>query len=202
MPAEMSEALVHAEAAIMQRASDITTPAEWIGFFEWFTFARLFKVTIFLVFGTTFFNVNAVFGHGFEPYVSTATYRVLAVKLVNGKSSSSVRPDSLLADCNHFEITVPYPGPFAMAVQPLDLTLPVPPSTLTYRQSASAAARDINLTRRATEAAGECGIDTMCFHRGVARTPLNWQELRETLAAEMFKKTFFAVVAGGVFGLR
>ena len=126
----------------MQRASDVTTPAEWIGFFERFTFARLFKVTILLVFGAAVFNVNAVFGHGFEPYVSMATYWVLAVKLVNGKSMSSVRPDSLLVDCNHFEIALPYPGPSAMAVQPLDLTLPVPPSTLTCRQSASAAARD------------------------------------------------------------
>ena len=74
LPAEMSEAPVDAEVAIIKRASDITTPAEWIVFFEWCTFARLFKVTVLLVFGAAVFNVNAMFGVGFESYVSTATY--------------------------------------------------------------------------------------------------------------------------------
>ena len=64
-----------------------------------------------LVFGAAVFNVNAVFGQGFEPYVPTDTYWVLAVKLANGKSWSSVRPGSLLVDCNRFEIAVPFPGP-------------------------------------------------------------------------------------------
>ena len=41
MPAEMSHAVVAAEEGIIQRAIAVTEPAEWIGFFEWFTFARL-----------------------------------------------------------------------------------------------------------------------------------------------------------------
>ena len=115
----------------MQRAIDITTPAEWIGFFEWFTFARLFKVTVLLVFGTATFNVNAVFGQGFEPYVPTATYWVLAVKLENGKSMSAVKPGSLQVDVNHVEIAVPYPGPSGTPVMPVDLTEPLQPCVLT-----------------------------------------------------------------------
>ena len=127
----MPKASAETEAAIMQRAVDITTPAEWIGFFEWFTFARLFKVTVLLVFGNSTFNVNGIFGEGFEPYVSTATYYVLAVKLENGKSMSAVNPGSLHVDVNHFEIAVPYPGPSGTPVMPVDLTEPLQPCVLT-----------------------------------------------------------------------
>ena len=198
----MSEASVDAEVAIMKRAFEITTPAEWIRFFEWFTFARLFKVTVLLVFGTAVFNVDAVFGGGFEPYVSTATYWVLAVKLEDGKSWSAVRPESHLIDVNDFEIAVPFKGPSGLVAMPVDLTVPLPPSILPYRQSAGAAARDINLSRKPTEAAGECGIDTMCFHRGIQRSCLHWQQLRETLAAEMILNSSSLLWQAAFFGMR
>ena len=185
----MPKTSAETEDAIMQRAIDITTPAEWIGFFEWFTFARLFKVTVLLVFGNSTFNVNGIFGEGFEPYVSTATYYVLAVKLENGKSMSAVNPGSLHVDVNHFEIAVPWGNTSAKEVFPVDLTQPLPPCVLVQRQSAGSAAREINLTRKETEAAGECGIDTMCFHRGLQRSPLSWQRLREELSKEMISNS-------------
>jgi hypothetical protein len=156
----MSHELEGAEAGILDRAMLVAEPAEWIGFFEWFTFARMYKVTILLVFGTAIFNVNAVFGQAFDPYVPTGTFYVLGVKLEGGESWSAVRPGSSHVDVNHFEVGAPFAGPSGLAPTEIDLTEEVA-SVLAYRQSATAVARDINLGVRKTESVGECGIDAI-----------------------------------------
>ena len=58
-----------AEQGIKSRAAQVAEPAEWIGFFEWFTIARFYEVNILLVFGNNIFDVHEVFGKGF-PHIS------------------------------------------------------------------------------------------------------------------------------------
>ena len=55
-----------AEQGIEARAVQVVEPAEWIGFFEWFTIARFYKVQILLVFGNNIFDVHAFFRPGFS----------------------------------------------------------------------------------------------------------------------------------------
>ena len=84
-----------AEQAILSRAAQVAEPAEWIGFFEWFTIARYYEVTILLVFGNNIFDVHDVFGKGFPAYKPTATYYVVGVKLDGiATPKSGVKPGS------------------------------------------------------------------------------------------------------------
>ena len=154
-----------AEQGIKSRAAQVAEPAEWIGFFEWFVIARLYKVRILLVFGNNVFDVHGVFGQGFPAYEPTATWYVVAVKL-DGTATpkSGVKPDSCQLDVNHFMIGVPIlNGCSGTPHLAIDLE-----KDISYkgskRQSANAACQELNLSVRDTQAYDECGIDTVAFH--------------------------------------
>ena len=182
----MSDVADAAKDSIIKRALVVQTPAEWIGFYEWFTLSRMLKLNILLVFGCSVFDVNKVFGERFPPLETTTQCYVVAVKKdEKGRSMSAVRPGSHLVDVNHFEIGVPYDGPSSWPASTcIDVTQDQ--TCLTpNRQTARNHARDINVHPRETQAAGECGIDTMCFHLGRKRTPASWSDLRLELAGYM-----------------
>ena len=62
--------------------------------------------------GACLFNMNQVFGQGFPPIESAATYYVVGVKLDGtGRSMSAVRPGSHHVGVNDFEIGGPMMGP-------------------------------------------------------------------------------------------
>ena len=99
----MSSHPADAEEGIAIRSAAVAEPAEWIGFFEWFTIARLYQVKILLVFGNNIFDVDDVFGKGFPPLEHTATWYVVGVKLDGSKTpKSGVKPGSCQLDVNHF----------------------------------------------------------------------------------------------------
>ena len=161
--------------SIIERALVVQTPVEWTGFYEWFTMPRMLKINILLVFGCCIFDVNKVFGERFPPLGTDAKCYVVGVKKdETGRSMSAVRPGSHLVDVNRFEIGVPYEGPSSGPAKTfIDLTKDQLCST-PNRQTARNHARDINVNPQETQAAGECGVDTMCFHLGRKRTPTIW----------------------------
>ena len=104
----MSSHPADAEEGIAARSAAVAEPAEWIGFFEWFTIARLYQVKILLVFGNNVFDVHEVFGKGFPALKQTATWYVVGVKLDGTQTpKSAVKPGSCQLDVNHFMAGVP-----------------------------------------------------------------------------------------------
>jgi hypothetical protein len=174
------------EQAIAARAIQVAEPAEWIGFFEWFTIARFYKVNVLLVFGNNIFDVNDVFGKGFTKYRPRSTWYVVGVKLDGTpKPKSAVKPGSCHLDVNHFMACVPITnGCSGLPHLPIDLTKDVT-FTGSKRQSAKEACQELNLIAYETERYGECGIDIVAFHRKKVRGPGTWEKIRHEVAGCM-----------------
>ena len=154
------------ELAIRNRALVVRSRGEYIGLFEWLVWATCEKVGLFMLFGSHVVDLRAFLA----PWLCAdfpSSCRVAVVKYCEGMPSQAARIDACFT-ANHYMA-----GKACLS----------PPSG--HPKGASASSTDA--ARAAlwagwilveVDATGDCGIDTMAYCLGAARTPASWLEMR------------------------
>ena len=176
------------EQALLQRAARVRQPGAYIGFFEWLAFRSVRAFNVQMLFGSSVVDLGEVFGGSVPMVAELSVARVVATKVSGPKLLSAVVPGSHLPDVNHYVIGIAAKGSAEpVAEWPLSLA-----PAESYCLTASAAAMKAGWQLRATQSAGDCGIDCMSYFAGLSRTPFVWRELRRELA------DFMGAVAGDI----
>jgi hypothetical protein len=147
------------EDQINARATTVSQPGQYIGFYEFATWSALRQRRVRVLFGENLLDLTELFQGPLSAVPTGNDAYVAAVQLQAGGAMLPAAAHGGGAGTNHFVIAVPFAGGDGVA----------------HGRSASAIARKAGFVLRTTDATGDCGIDSLVFADGGPRTPASFR---------------------------
>ena len=158
---------------IAQRAFEVRRMGEYIGAFELVVWSVLEQVEVYLVVGGAAHDVREFYGPAYPmPRGSAPAHYFVACNL--GIARRLMAVDTTWAGggrFSHYVIGAPLPGHAHAPIDPVS-----------GEDSLRVVSLRLGFAIIETQAAGDCGIDTMCHHQGLSRTAAEFKRVRARLA--------------------
>ena len=177
----------------MTRAGQLSLVGAWIGLFDWLMYAALFKKRVLMLIGSNIIDIVKLLGGAdFGLPANAPVCRVIAAWFEGGVSYAVVRGNSGAPRVNHYLVGTPLQGSAVKAI-PGECShhevnvvsggssLSAKASMSTSRVLACHAAACKGWHMHLTQAAGDCGIDCMCFFENIERTQQSYRSVRSRL---------------------
>ena len=161
---------------IMARAAEVARLGTYIGAFELVVWSALEQVPVYLVVGGEAHDINQLFWSDYEK-VSTELpcHYFVACNIGHKRQLLAVDTHGAIPVFGHYVVGIRVStGDVVSCIGPVRGT-----------DSLRAVCLRLGLAVVETQAAGDCGIDTMCYHKGSPRTVVEFKRHRARLAAFM-----------------
>ena len=163
---------------MQKRAAHVSRLGKYIGAFELVAWSAMEQVHVHLVCGCTVHNLRDFFGGGLPNPPADAPVHSFVACIVSHdgltRSLFAVETTTCVPRFNHYVIGLPLKG-FAH--------VPGDEPKVSAGQPLRAVSIRAGFGIVETQAAGDCGIDVMCYHRGTGRGALAFRGVRSKLAA-------------------